>query len=107
MIRYATTADERDGRFMDSAAVIKNLNLVITIDTSIGHLAAALGIPTWILLPEPADWRWMRSRTDTPWYPNVRLFRQQTPGDWSSVMHVVATALKEYVSIVPREEPGK
>ena len=90
---FDSTFDERDGRFMDTAAVIKNLSLVITIDTSVGHLAAALGIPTWILLPEPADWRWMRSRTDTPWYPNVRLFRQQTPGDWSAVMHAVAAAL--------------
>lgn len=92
---FDATFDERDGRFMDTAAVIKNLDLVITIDTSIGHLAAALGVPTWILLPEPADWRWMRSQTDTPWYPNVRLFRQQTPGDWTTVMHTVADALKK------------
>ena len=87
--------DETHGRFMDTAAVIQNLDLVITIDTSIAHLAAALGTPTWILLPNPSDWRWMLDRTDTPWYNNVRLFRQSKPGDWDSVMQKVIETLKE------------
>ena len=87
--------DRDHGRFMDTAALIQNLDLVITIDTSVAHLAAGLGIPTWILIPEPADWRWLRGRTDTPWYPNVRLFRQQIPGDWQSVMAAVAHELQK------------
>jgi tetratricopeptide (TPR) repeat protein len=89
--------DEEQGNFMDTAALIKNLDLVITIDTSIAHLSAALGTPTWILLAKPCDWRWMKKTTHTPWYPNVRLFRQQTPGDWTEVMHAVAQALQELV----------
>jgi len=87
--------DQSHGRFMDTAAMIKNLDLVITIDTSIGHFAAALGTPTWILLPNPPDWRWMLDRADTPWYPNVRLFRQPTPGDWQAVIEEVVNALKK------------
>lgn len=87
--------DEKHGRFMDTAAVIKNLDLVITIDTSISHFAAALGVPTWILLPEPADWRWMLNTNKTPWYPNVRLFRQPKMNDWKSSIQDVITALLE------------
>lgn len=98
IVDFGTEIDEEHGRFMDTAAIIMNLDLVITIDTSIGHLAAALGKPTWILLPNPADWRWMLTRNDTPWYPNVRLFRQQTRGDWASTMNEVEQALQELVS---------
>jgi len=87
--------DESHGRFMDTAAVIKNLDLVITIDTSIAHLAAGLGTPTWVLIPEPPDWRWMLTRSDSPWYPNMRLFRQPTPGDWKSVMHDIVHAVTQ------------
>jgi tetratricopeptide (TPR) repeat protein len=85
------------GRFMDTAAVIQNLDLVISIDTSICHLAAALGVPTWILLPASADWRWMQYRADSPWYPTVRLFRQIVRGDWQGIMDTVAYALREAV----------
>lgn len=91
--------DKFHGRFMDTAAVIKNLDLVITIDTSIGHLAAGLGTPTWILLPAPPDWRWIGCNSEyknkTPWYPNVRLFTQPKVGDWESVINQVVIALKE------------
>ena len=85
--------DNTHGRFMDTAAIIKNLDLVITIDTSIGHLAAGLGTPTWILIPNPPDWRWLLDRTDTPWYPNIRLFRQPKSGDWQSVIEMVVDEL--------------
>ncbi len=85
--------DNDHGRFMDTAAVIKNLDLIITVDTSISHFAAALGAPTWIILPEPADWRWMLKRNDTPWYPNVRLFRQPRIGDWTAVIQNIIDAL--------------
>jgi hypothetical protein len=87
--------DELHGRFMDTAAVIKNLDLVITIDTSIAHLAAGLGTKTWVLIPEPPDWRWMIDRTDTPWYPNMRLFRQHAQGDWDTVIQDIIKALQE------------
>ena len=79
--------------FQETAALITQLDLVITCDTSIGHLAAALGKPVWVLLPVVADWRWMEQREDSPWYPNTRLFRQQQAGDWTEVMHRVRDQL--------------
>ena len=66
--------------FAETAALIANLDLVVTIDSAVGHLAGALGKPAWVMLAKAADWRWMLTRTDTPWYPTLRLFRQQTPG---------------------------
>jgi ADP-heptose:LPS heptosyltransferase len=79
--------------FGETAAVIANLDLVITVDTAMGHLAGALGKPVWILLPKASDWRWLLSRSDSPWYPTARLFRQQTPGDWDPVIAEAAAAL--------------
>lgn len=80
--------------YADSAAVVSQLDLVITVDGEIAHLAGALGIPTWVLLPHFADWRWMTHRSDSPWYPTVRLFRQPRPGDWVSVAAEVEAALR-------------
>jgi Flp pilus assembly protein TadD len=71
--------------FAETAAAICNLDVVITIDTAVGHLAGAIGRPVWLMLANPADWRWMLDRGDTPWYPTMRLFRQPRPGDWASV----------------------
>jgi len=99
--------DESNGRFMDTAAVIKNLDLVITVDTSIGHLAAALGKPTWVILPNPPDWRWMLECDNTPWYPTMRLFRQPTPGDWEGVIEVVTQELKKYVNQIKQVDQIK
>lgn len=80
--------------FADTAAIIDQLDLVISIDTSVAHLAGAMGRPCWTLIPRlHADWRWLRDRTDTPWYPTMRLFRQQTPHDWSETIEAVADAL--------------
>ena len=79
--------------FGETAALIENLDLVITVDTSMGHLAGALGKPVWILIPKAADWRWMLNRDDSPWYPSVRLFRQQTPGAWDVPMGRLRSAL--------------
>jgi Flp pilus assembly protein TadD len=79
--------------FGETAAVIENLDLVITVDTAMGHLAGALGKPTWILIPKAADWRWMLDRDDSPWYPSVRLFRQQKPGAWTETLHRLGAAL--------------
>lgn len=78
---------EPDFDFLDTAAVIKNLDMVITVDTAVAHLSAALGKPTWILSRLDGCWRWLKGRTDSPWYsPNVRLFHQKTRGDWSDVL---------------------
>lgn len=79
--------------FSDTAALISNLDLVITIDTSVAHLAGALGVPTWVLLPHIPDWRWLCHKNDTPWYPSVRIFRQPDFGDWSGVVRDVAAEL--------------
>jgi tetratricopeptide (TPR) repeat protein len=77
----------------DTAAQIVHLDLVITVDTAVAHLAGALAQPTWVLLPFAADWRWMLDREDSPWYPTMRLFRQPKPGDWQSVVENVCTEL--------------
>ncbi|MFC1845733.1 tetratricopeptide repeat protein [Candidatus Dependentiae bacterium] len=89
--------DNTHGRFMDTAAVIKNLDLVISVDTSVAHLAGALGVKTWVLLPFKSDWRWMTDRTDSPWYPKMKLFRNQKTTDWSTVMQQVCQELKKIV----------
>jgi tetratricopeptide (TPR) repeat protein len=82
--------------FLDTAQIVAGLDLVITVDTSMAHLAGALGKPVWILLPARAtDWRWLRGRDDSPWYPTARLFRQRTAGDWEPVLRRVESALKD------------
>lgn len=80
--------------FADTAALVANLDLVIAVDTAVAHLAGALGIPVWTLLPFAPDWRWLLDRDDSPWYPTMRLFRQTVPGDWDSVIEVVCDALR-------------
>ncbi len=79
--------------FSDTAALIDLMDLVITVDTSIAHLAGAMGKPVWILLPFNADWRWLTKRNDSPWYPSARLFRQPAMGDWDSVINDIKQAL--------------
>lgn len=81
--------------YVETAALIATLDLVITVDTSVAHVAGALGRPTWLLLPYAPDWRWMLHRNDTPWYDSLRLFRQPSPGDWRAVIASVAAALAE------------
>ncbi len=83
--------DNRD--FADTAALIRLMDVVITVDTSVAHLAGAMGKPVWILLPHNPDWRWMHDRDDSPWYPSARLFRQPAPGDWDSVLERVGREL--------------
>ena len=79
--------------FADAAAIISLVDLVISVDTSIAHLAAALGKETWIALPKVADWRWLEGRDDSPWYPAVRLFRQERAGDWMTVVAALKARL--------------
>jgi Flp pilus assembly protein TadD len=78
------------------AALMANLDLIISVDTSVAHVAGALGKPIWLMLSLAADWRWLRGRIDTPWYPTMRLFRQSTLGDWGSVIQPVAAALAAF-----------
>jgi ADP-heptose:LPS heptosyltransferase len=84
--------------FAETAALVEALDLVISVDTSVAHLAGAMGKPVWVLLRFDADWRWLRGREDSPWYPTARLFKQAAPGDWDSVISCVAAALCERVA---------
>src|SRR5581483_6394566 len=77
----------------DTARVLKQLHLVITVDTMTAHLAGALAVPVWTLLPYECDWRWMLQREDSPWYPTMRLFRQPAPGDWKSIIDRLISGL--------------
>ncbi len=84
------------GDWIDTARVVRDLDLVITVDTAVAHLAGGMGKDVWVLLPFDADWRWMTGRDDSPWYPTMRLFRQKTPGDWKDVFTRVVVALKTF-----------
>jgi predicted O-linked N-acetylglucosamine transferase (SPINDLY family) len=81
--------------FADTAAIVSLMDLVISVDTSVAHLAGAMGKPVWILLPAAPDWRWLLTRKDSPWYPSARLFRQAQPGRWDAVVTKVRAALSE------------
>jgi hypothetical protein len=81
--------------FMDAAAVMKNLDLVVACDTGLAHLAGGLGVRTWLALPYGAEWRWLQHREDSPWYPTMRLFRQGKFRDWDSVFEQMAGALAQ------------
>jgi tetratricopeptide (TPR) repeat protein len=83
--------------FSDTAAVISQLDLVVCVDTAVAHLAGALGKPVWLLVQSDADWRWLRDRDDSPWYPTMRLFRQRESRDWSEVINRVKLALERHV----------
>ena len=83
---------------VEEAAELSALDLFVCVDTLSAHLAGALGVPTWLLLPLRADWRWMEKREDTPWYPTMRLFRQTRVGDWESVIARVARELRQRFS---------
>ncbi len=87
--------DAGEDRFVDTAAVMTVLDLIVTSDTSIAHLAGALGCPVWVALRRVPDWRWMLDRADSPWYPSMRLFRQTRDGDWSGVFAAMAEALPQ------------
>jgi tetratricopeptide (TPR) repeat protein len=88
------TAELHD--FADTAALVQNLDLVVTIDTSVAHLAGALAKLVWVLIPFQSDFRWLLDRTDTPWYPTMRLFRQTKVGDWDTPIHELVTALRGF-----------
>ena len=89
---------DRSLEILETAALIGALDLVITVDTMVAHLAGALGCATWVLLRAAADWRWMAGRTDSPWYPTMRLYRQDRPGEWRGVLDRLAADLADFVS---------
>ena len=86
--------DETSGAFMDTAAVLKNLDLVVTVDTALAHLAGALGVPVWMAQAFAPDWRWQWDRETTPWYPTMRFFRQARWGEWPAVFARIAEPLR-------------
>jgi hypothetical protein len=92
-----------------AAGRVRALDLVLTVDTMMAHLAGALGVPVWTMLPEPADWRWMEGHDTSPWYPTMRLFRQPTPGDWPAVIARGRDALVAHAAAAapaPRPRPA-
>jgi FkbM family methyltransferase len=95
VIDWTDEMDNTGGPFTDTAAVMKHLDLVVTCDSAVAHLAGALGVPVWTALPTAADWRWFQDRHDSPWYPTMRLFRQQEMGDWRDLFERIAAALAE------------
>jgi tetratricopeptide (TPR) repeat protein len=96
--------DISSGAFIDTAAIIENVDLVISSDTAIAHLAGALGVPVWLALPFVPDWRWLLDRSDSPWYPTMRLFRQRQPGDWADIFEEIRQALGDYVERRPKAQ---
>jgi tetratricopeptide (TPR) repeat protein len=86
--------------FVDTAALIENLDLIISVDTSVAHLAGAVAKPVWVLLPYVPDWRWLLEREDSPWYPTMRLFRQPSLGDWKSVIMNVRSEMEKFTKSV-------
>ncbi len=89
--------------FADTAAALANLDLLITVDTAVAHLAGALGKPVWVMLTHNPDWRWLLDRGDSPWYPSARLFRQSAANDWTSVIDRVHTELRQFTFAPPQD----
>jgi len=113
VLEFGDELDTTSGAFMDSAAIIKNLDLVITVDSAIAHLAGALGAPVWLGLAAIVDWRWMFQREDSPWYPTMRLFRQGKLGDWPSIFERMASGVSQLLkrteveAVVTPVSPGE
>ena len=97
-VRTIDGLDEEHGRFMDTAALIENFDCIVTVDTSVAHLAGAMGKTVFMILPTIADWRWMLERNDSPWYPTMKLFRQTEYGNWKNVMHAIADDLEKMIA---------
>ena len=105
-VRLIDLQDEQQD-LADTAAIVANLGLVISIDTSVAHLAGAMGKPVWILLHKSPDWRWLLEREDSPWYPTARLFRQSTLGNWQDVVARVDRELRELVAKTAAGAPSR
>jgi hypothetical protein len=103
LTRSFVAALPEDAAITETAALICDLDLVISVDTMVAHLAGALGRPVWLLLDDDADWRWMRRRSDSPWYPTMRIFRQAQSGGWRPVVEQVAAALARGCAMPARQ----
>jgi hypothetical protein len=102
-MKVETLGEEFDAgadAFLDTAAVMANLDLVVSSDTAVAHLAGALGRPVWLALKKVPEWRWGLERAGSPWYPTMRLFRQRRRGDWSSVFGEMEAALRERLAAI-------
>ena len=97
VLDFADELDAGGGAFMDTAAVIANLDLVISIDTSVAHLAGGMGAPVWLALHFAPDWRWLAEGDTSPWYPSMRIFRQPAFADWPAVFASMAAELRRRV----------
>jgi tetratricopeptide (TPR) repeat protein len=95
LLELGSLVDEAAGAFMDTAAIMQSLDLVICCDTAVAHLAGAMSVPVWVALALAPDWRWLLERSDSPWYPSMRLFRQTRQGDWHKVFERMAKALSQ------------
>jgi len=95
ILEWGDPGDTTAEALLDTAAVMKCLDLVIAVDTSVCHLAGALGVPVWVAMPLANDWRWLTERDDSPWYPTMRLFRQKRLGDWQGVIRRMGEALRQ------------
>lgn len=99
-VALISNLDKKLNDFVDTAAIIGELDIVVTCDSSVAHLAGAMGKPVWVALPYAPDWRWFLGREDTPWYPTMRLFRQPAPGDWESVFRRMGRELAAFADDV-------
>jgi ADP-heptose:LPS heptosyltransferase len=88
--------------FGDTAAIMESMDLIISIDTAVAHLAGALGVPVWVLLKSSPDWRWQLERSDSPWYRSARVFRQQQPGAWEAVIQELKAALPPFIDVLKK-----
>jgi tetratricopeptide (TPR) repeat protein len=104
--QFSKELDAEGGAFLDVGAVMKNLDLVVTVDTAAAHLAGALGVPAWVALAAISDWRWLTRCSDSPWYPTLRLFRQRRLGDWGPVFRRIAAALRPLVKRQAVDRPA-
>ncbi len=95
VLSFGTALDTGAGAFMDTAAIIMSLDVVISSDSAVAHLAGALGVPVWVALHATSEWRWLLDRSDSPWYPTMRLFRQPAAGDWEAVVRNISAALRQ------------
>lgn len=103
IITFEASFDRDNGAFEDTAALMMLLDLVITVDTSIAHLAGALGVPTWVILPHVADWRWMQKTFESAWYPKMRLYRQQHTGNWDTIIDQIFVDIS---ALVEKQRPS-
>jgi hypothetical protein len=93
--------------FADTAALMANLDLIISVDTAAVHLAGAMNIPAWLMLPFEPEWRWMHGREDSPWYPSLRLFRQTSPREWQKVIATIISELQKLMAGEPVLQPKR